>query len=74
MWQPLLANENTGYTAMGTIFGALMAVTAMTTFWSIKESPKPRATPTLGIIRSYLSAFKNRPFVLILLPWAAKDR
>jgi GPH family glycoside/pentoside/hexuronide:cation symporter len=62
-------DKSGGYFAMGLIFGGVMLISAMITVFSIKE--KAASTPDFktGLFMSYLSAFKNRPFLLILLPW-----
>jgi GPH family glycoside/pentoside/hexuronide:cation symporter len=66
------AKETTGFSVMGGIFGALMMVVALVTFSSVRE-PEPEAGPPRKRERfwpTYAQALKNRPFVLLLLPWA----
>lgn len=63
------ADKNTGYSVMGGIFGGIMCVTALITFFAVKEPSFPKPRPKSNMFRSYFSAFKNKPFVLILLPW-----
>jgi GPH family glycoside/pentoside/hexuronide:cation symporter len=61
-----------GYTVMGIIFGAVIAVTALITVFTVKETQRPLERPKNGlgnIARGYLSTFKNRAFVLILVTW-----
>ncbi|MBN1532551.1 MAG: MFS transporter [Spirochaetes bacterium] len=59
--------KDTGFTAMGTIFGGFMLVTALITFFSVREPDAERVHPTTGLIKTYLKVFKNKPFVLIAL-------
>lgn len=64
-----LIDKSSGFTAMGIIFGAIMLGTALVTVFTVKEpsfTPKPSR---MGLVKSYLSAFRNKPFVLILLTW-----
>ncbi len=63
------SNPNTGYSVMGGVFGGIMCVTALITFFSVREPDIPRQKPDKKLFRSYLSTFTNRSFVLILLPW-----
>jgi GPH family glycoside/pentoside/hexuronide:cation symporter len=67
-------DETRGYAAMGTIFGAVMLVTALITFFSVKEPPrdlgKAEVPRERNIFREYRAAFVNKPFLLILFPWA----
>ncbi len=64
------ANPDAGYTIMGTIFGGVMCLSALVTFFAVKEPPLPATPPPKGkIFSSYGQAFRNKPFVLILLPW-----
>ncbi len=63
------SNRNMGFTVMGATFGALMMVSAMITFFSIRE-PAQRVIPTEKFFKTYLTVFKNRPYVLILIAYA----
>ncbi|MGQ9629764.1 MAG: MFS transporter [bacterium] len=65
----LFSDENTGYTAMGAIFGLLIMAVSLTTFFVIKERPSPVTEKKMGILKSYVFAFKNAPYLLILFPW-----
>ena len=61
-----------GYAVMGIVFGAAMAITALVTVFSVKETQAHIERPKAGfgnIVKDYLSTFRNRPFLLILLPW-----
>lgn len=66
----LVDDKTSGYMLMGILFGAIMTLTALVPFFTLKEPPHPPVEKTHNIFKSYLDAFKNRPFLLILLPWA----
>jgi GPH family glycoside/pentoside/hexuronide:cation symporter len=68
-----VGDPSKGYSVMGLIFGAAMAITALTTVFSVKETNTNIERPKSGfknIVNGYLSTFTNKPFLLILLPWA----
>ncbi len=70
---PLVAafgSKTTGYTVMGALFGAVMLVTALITFYTVKEPPAPSRPPTRGFFKTYLKVFKNKPYVLILAAYS----
>ncbi len=63
------ADRNTGFTVMGALFGFAMLVTALVTFFTVREPENPEI-PTEGFFLTYLKVFKSRPFVLIMLTYA----
>ena len=63
------ASKNLGFTVLGTIFGFLMLVTALITFFSVKEPERSQPLPTTGFFKTYLKVFKNGPYNLILLTY-----
>lgn len=63
-------DKNTGFAGMGTIFGALMLITALITVIKVREPMSPGEVGTKGFFGTYLKVFKNRPYVLILLTYA----
>jgi GPH family glycoside/pentoside/hexuronide:cation symporter len=63
-------SENTGFTVMGTLFGFIMMITALATFFSVKEPDTEREPLESGFFKTYLKVFKNKPYVLILLTYA----
>ena len=71
--QPIIntfANKNTGYIIMGALFGGVMTLFAIIPFITVKEPEITEAKINKeNIFKSYLSAFKNIPFILILIPW-----
>lgn len=70
---PLVAlhpDKSVGYIIMGAAFGFIMAVAALIPFFTVKEPKQTQKLEKQEILKSYIQAFKNRPFVLILLPWA----
>ncbi len=66
-------DKSVGWMIAGLVFGAVMLITALITFFSIKnhktshrfEPPKKQA----NIFLSYFSAIKCKPYLLILIPW-----
>jgi len=70
---PLVAafeSKTTGFTVMGAIFGAVMLVTALVTFYTVKETATQAQPPTQGFFKTYLKVFKNKPYVLILVTYS----
>lgn len=65
----LFSDRNTGFLAMGIVFGVVMLVTALITVFTVREPEAPRPAGSLGIIRTYLEVFKNGPYVKILLSY-----
>jgi len=63
------ADKNTGFTVMGALFGFAMLVTALITFFTVRE-PENQEIPTEGFLRTYLKVFRSRPFVMIMLTYA----
>jgi glycoside/pentoside/hexuronide:cation symporter, GPH family len=67
-----VGDPSKGYAVMGIVFGAAMAITALITVFSVKENDAHIERPKSGfknIVKDYLSTFRNKPFLLILLPW-----
>jgi GPH family glycoside/pentoside/hexuronide:cation symporter len=67
-----VGDASPGYAALGIILGAVMAITTLITVFVVKETSKPLTRPKAGfanIMKGYLSAFRNRAFVLILVTW-----
>lgn len=62
-------DNSSGFAFMGALFGALMLLTAMITVFAVKEPPRRAQLSRMNLWKSYLSAFRNKPFLLILLPW-----
>ncbi len=68
-----VGDPSAGYAVMGFIFGGAMALTALITVFSVREKTTDVERPKAGfgsLLKSYLATFKNRPFLLILLPYA----
>jgi len=63
-------SENTGFTVMGTLFGFVMMITALATFFTVKEPDTEREPLEPGFFKTYLKVFNNKPYVLILLTYA----
>lgn len=66
------SSQDTGYTAMAAVMGAVMLGTSFITVFTVKEPPRAQseASEQQGIIRTYAAAFRNRPFVLALTAFA----
>jgi glycoside/pentoside/hexuronide:cation symporter, GPH family len=60
-------DKSLGFSMVGLIFGAIMAVTALITGFTVKE-PKPsyEAKAEGGNLKAYLSVLKNRPYIIVL--------
>jgi len=67
----LFANQDHGWTAVGVVMGAVIMVTALITFFTVREPKRAaeEAKEQQTVWRSYLAALKNRPFVLALLTY-----
>jgi GPH family glycoside/pentoside/hexuronide:cation symporter len=63
-------SKNTGFSVLGGIFGAIMMVTALITFLSIREPQIHGLKPTGSFFKTYIKVFKNKPYVLILLTYS----
>jgi len=63
------AGRTAGYMIMGGIYGAIMTVTALIPVITVKEPVHGKFEKGENIFKSYLSALKTGPFLLILLPW-----
>ena len=65
-------SQDTGWTAMSGIMGAVMLVTAMITVFTVKEPPQAaqEAKGQESFLKTYAAAFKNGPFVMALSSFA----
>jgi GPH family glycoside/pentoside/hexuronide:cation symporter len=60
-----------GFSAMGLILGAVMALVTVLTFLGTKEKKRSRKDlPREGFFSSYLAVFRNKPYVLLLVTYA----
>jgi len=69
----VLACENryVGFMVMAAIFGGMMAISAVIPFFAVKEPPlDDRPKPRENIFSLYLTAVKNRPYMLVAIPWS----
>ena len=62
-------NKNLGFVLMGTIFGAVLLVSTLTTVFSVRESAVIRPAMSMGFWETYREVFKNKPYLLILLSY-----
>lgn len=65
----LFKDRNTGFMALGVIYGLIIMVVSLITFYTIKEPDSIAGSSKTGGLKSYFQAFKNIPFLLILFPW-----
>jgi glycoside/pentoside/hexuronide:cation symporter, GPH family len=66
------SSQDTGWTAMSGIMGAVMLITAMITIFTVKEPKRAlaEAKEQEGFFKTYAAAFRNRPFVMALATYA----
>lgn len=58
-----------GFMAMGAIFGFMIIVSVLIPFFAIREPAHVEKEKPQNIFKSNQEAFRNRPFVLILITW-----
>ncbi len=65
------ASDVLGWSVMGAIMGAIMMITALITFFTVREPDRPPKSHVQeeGILKSYASVLKMKVFLLALLPW-----
>ena len=64
------ATERTGFMVMGAIFGGVMTITALITFFSVREPSHQTREIQTNFLESYRHVIKNRPFRRILFTYA----
>jgi len=63
--------KSQGFSAAGLIMGLVMIVTALVTFFSVREPLiKKSERPTEGFFETYLYVFRNRPYVILVFAYA----
>jgi len=65
----MFRGERAGWTVMGFVMGAVMAVTALITFFTIREPRGQALGETEGFIKSYRRAMTMKVFNLALFPY-----
>jgi glycoside/pentoside/hexuronide:cation symporter, GPH family len=66
-----VVDKSLGFSMVGLIFGALMLVTALITGVTVREPARAReARPEKGFFKTYLSVFKNGPYLVVLITYA----
>ena len=72
--QPIVGAFRTasaGFSAMGAILGTIMALTALTTFLTVREKDHSKTQiPQEGFFETYLSVFRNKPYIIVLGTYA----
>jgi GPH family glycoside/pentoside/hexuronide:cation symporter len=66
----LFPDRSIGFSIMGIVFGGVMAVTALITFFSVREPDIIREKMETGFFSTYLRVFKNRPYLIVLITFA----
>lgn len=67
-----VADQSPGFMVAALVMGVIMAAGVMLTVFTVKEKYNPEHEPKkerINVFRSYLLAFTNVPYVLILLTW-----
>lgn len=65
------ADRHAGFSVVGLVFGLVMAVTILITFFSVREPDHSlEPIPKEGFFETFLVVFKNRTYVRILLVYA----
>ncbi|MGL4369472.1 MAG: MFS transporter [Spirochaetota bacterium] len=65
------SNRTYGFMAAGAVFGIIITVTALITFFSVKEKTDLPIEQHTNVFSSYFEALKNKPFLCILIPWTS---
>ena len=66
-----VTDKSLGFSMVGLIFGLIMLVTALATGLTVREPVRPKPARTeKGFLSTYLSVFRNRPYLLILFTYA----
>jgi len=67
----LFKTRDAGFSAVGALLGLVMAVTALITFFSVREPDHSKTPlPTEGFFETFLAVFKNKPYLNILATYA----
>ena len=65
----VFSSKNNGFMFTGTLFGAIMLITALITFYIIREQNNIEVQSQKGFLETYIKVFKNKPFIFILLTY-----
>jgi len=64
-------DRSTGFSVAGLCMGAIMLVATLITFFSVREPKHEKSDiPSEGFFSTYLSVFRNKAFVVVLLTYA----
>ena len=64
-------NRAAGFSFMGAVLGTLMAASTLVTFFAVKEPDHSHEPiPTEKFFPTFLSVFKNKPYVILLFTYA----
>jgi GPH family glycoside/pentoside/hexuronide:cation symporter len=66
------ANQDLGWSAVGLAMGAVVMITTLITFFTVKEPARAaeEASDQEGFLKTYGAALKNKPFVLALITYS----
>lgn len=63
--------KSAGFSAAGLFMGAVMAVSALITFFAVREpGHETREIPTEGLVSTYKAVFANRAYVILIVAYA----
>ncbi len=65
----LFPDRKAGFSMVGLVFGAVMAVTALVTGFTVRERPHDGDRPQ-GFFKTYGAVFSNKPYLFILFAYA----
>ncbi|MFA6505762.1 MAG: glycoside-pentoside-hexuronide (GPH):cation symporter [Treponemataceae bacterium] len=72
--QPIVGafpNKSAGFSAVGIILGSVMTLSALATFFAVREKDHSNTEiPKEGFFATYLSVFKNKPYLIVLGTYA----
>ncbi len=63
-------DPGTGWLVMAAVMGGIMLATALVTVFTVPERGAARAAASGGILASYRDVLRQKPFLLVLIPWA----
>ncbi|OQA62996.1 MAG: putative symporter YjmB [Spirochaetes bacterium ADurb.Bin269] len=64
-------DKSSGYSAAGLVMGVVMVVTALITFFSVREPAHNQGEiPNEGIIKTYAAVFRNKPYTILIATYA----
>lgn len=65
----LFKNPDTGWSVMGGVLGLIMMITALVTFFVIREPKRENIAVEKKFFKSYLELLKNKTLLTAMIPW-----